>query len=206
MDEISKMYDSQVRNLLKVMDGYSAEMEEVSGEIEVKRKIYNTGGFVNYKEFTTLQHKLRILSKKIKETASTIAYLSDKIEYDIEDFAGDVSMVRLRAEVTDSSLPQSVLTGEPVSWSMTIQNVGFSEWDSANAYLKIRIVKEDIFFDETYIFNINVGEVILLGESKMFDIQIPAFQDDGVYDVVTHMANDEYDFDRKYQYKLYVTN
>ncbi|MDF2841744.1 MAG: hypothetical protein K0R00_170 [Herbinix sp.] len=206
MDETSKMYDNQVTKLLSNIDKYLVEMDGITAEIREKRDLYNTGNFVNYKEFTTRQRALHILNKKIKECVSSIASISEKIEYEEADFADDVNMVKFRSEITRNTIPKSSGPNVSIGWQVTQRNVGFSSWNSTNAHLEVHVVKNDSFFDETYIFTLSPSDEILLGQEKLFSVQIPGLGDGGAYSVDIYMTNGTYDFERKYNYSLYITN
>jgi hypothetical protein len=205
MNETSKMYENQIKNLLDSIDKYSAEIDKISAEIRDKSDLYNAGNFVHYKEFMSRQNKIKILNKKIKECVSTISYLADKVEYDESDFANDANMVKLRAEITSITIPNSVPVNTKISWNTTIRNVGFDTWDKTNARLEVQVIKEDSLYDQKYQFLLGASEQISLGNTKTFSVAVPALADSGVYDVKVYMANDTYNFERVYKYVLYVT-
>lgn len=204
MDEVSKMYDDQTQKLLSMIDKYLEEMDKITAEIREKRDLYNTGNYVNYKEFASRQHDLKILNKKIKECVSTIAFLSGKIEYEEADFTDDVNMVRFRAEVTQNTIPKSIVKGNGLNFDVTTRNVGFSNWDKDTAYLEVHLYKSDLDIDQKYKFYLDVNEIIMLGQSRTFHVLIPALSATGVYNIDIYMANLAYNFDRVYSYQLYV--
>lgn len=206
MNETSRIYNNQINNLISMIDEYSGEIDKITAEIREYRDLYNAGHFVYYKEFTFRQHKLKILNKKIQECISTISHLSDKVEYEEVDFANDVNMIHLRAEIIQNTMPNSVNTGNVLTFSVKVKNVGLDTWSQTNAHLNIDITNIDSSYNKTYSFALDVGEEIPLGSEKTFATTIPAFVDNGVYNVSVYMSNDTYHFEREYQYLLYVTN
>lgn len=205
MNETSRMYDNQIKKLLDLMDRYMVEQDAIALEIKEKSDIYNAGNFVDYKEFTSRQSKMEIFNQKIKECASSISMLADKIEYETSDFVDSANKVLYRAEVSSYNLPKTGKIGVNITGTVTMENVGFRDWTKVASYLNVRVVNESANVDHTYVFNLTDADQIKTGEKKVFAITIPAQSEDGEYDISVFMAKTGYAFDRIYEDVIYIT-
>lgn len=210
MNAESTLYNDQVEKLLRSIDNYSKEIDTLSSELIELKTRYNAGEFIDYYEFAQRQKQMKRLSKKIEECTSTIAFLSDKITYTIEDFqpqAGYISPIHAfhcRSEFTNFKFPSSYKIGTAPSVSLTIKNVGRSTWEMHPTLAEGGVIIK-------YIIKNNYGEVsgsgnvfptsdavVAQGQTVSIDTNIQNFPvtTDGRYEITFAVSYNDEMFDR----------
>lgn len=211
-DEYSLINKENIDNAMSYCRPMIQQLKDIRYEMQLIAGLINAGEYVNSSKIDNLKEQARILRKRIGEYIATIESISDKLKYDLLDFADTPNLVNKKATyLTDNfdlvtNNQASISIGEEISdIAISFMNTGYISWTHGVQKLRITISNNELITPLIYDFDIPQETTVPITQSITFIATIIVPQKKGIYDM-DFMITDSSDWNYgSHSKELYVT-
>jgi hypothetical protein len=208
IDKISQ----QIMYLANLIETYIKQLQTINSGLEIDDINDNSINFkktitpYDFKQVVNNVDNARVLLKKITDNTTEINRLLAGAQLPSDYFDDSVTLAQYRAKNTLALIPDVAQHSSSLYLQVEYMNIGFKIWVKPAVKLYVALSgtgDNSSYFDEYYL-DLNDGETIDIGQSKLFSQNITMPDNIGTYNLLTSMAVGTELFDYKIQRQIYI--
>ncbi len=196
---------AQVVSLVDRMGANNHEMKRIRDTLTNLRSLYESGELVSYRDINKEENRSRILLKKNREIAATIAAISHKIEDRENEMEDLVDAIRYRADHASDTILFSLSKTNPLQFDITFRNSGTENWD--DTFFAEVLVENPVteFMDLETVF-VPAGVTVAPRQTHTFSFDFGIIDTIGNYQVQAYMVSPEHFLEPIFRKNIFITN